>query len=62
MLRKHWLVGVTFETDLNNYCSKEIIWHFVCRACKNWWSIAASDDWKPKEMHCPHCGLKQSFE
>ena len=41
--------------------SKETIWHFVCDSCRNWWSIAAVDDWKPKELYCPHCGLKQNF-
>ena len=28
-------------------CSKETIWHFTCYDCKGWWSIAASDNWKP---------------
>jgi len=41
-----------------NY-SKETIWHFTCEFCKNWWSIAASDEWHPtteKNLYCPHCG------
>ena len=42
-----------------NY-SKEIIWHFTCYFCKGWWSIAANDDWQPKNnLYCPHCGTFQ---
>ena len=46
--------------------SKETIWHFTCKFCKGWWSIAAEDDgWSPrfdgtanrtKNLYCPHCG------
>lgn len=42
--------------------SKETIWHFVCDSCKGWWSIANSDDWKPKKLFCPHCGEPCVFE
>lgn len=35
---------------------KEIIWHFTCDHCRGWWSIAVSDDWKPKKLFCTHCG------
>lgn len=59
--RKRQIQEREFENDLNYYVSKEILWHFVCSDCKNWWSIAAVDDWKPKELYCPHCGLKQKF-
>ena len=39
---------------------KETILHFTCNMCKLWWSIAVMDDWRPKKMFCPHCGLKQT--
>jgi hypothetical protein len=42
--------------------SKETIWHFVCDSCKLWWSIASSDDWNPKQLYCPHCGIKNAIE
>jgi hypothetical protein len=48
--------------------SVEILYHFTCEECKNWWSIATEpprsrylvgkDGWRPKEMWCPHCGYK----
>jgi len=36
--------------------SKETLYHFSCPECKLWWSVANTDDWKPKRMYCPHCG------
>jgi len=42
--------------------SKETIWHFVCKECKNWWSIANSDSWHPKKLYCPHCGVINRYE
>jgi len=42
-----------------NY-SKEIIWHFICHFCKDWWSIAASEDVVFKNLYCPHCGKNQN--
>ena len=38
---------------------KEYIWHFTCVSCNGYWSIATMDEWKPKELYCPHCGKKQ---
>jgi hypothetical protein len=35
---------------------KEIIWHFSCKECKGWWSIAVMDKWQPKKLFCVHCG------
>ena len=35
---------------------KETIWHFVCKYCSGWWSIASQDAWQPKRLYCPHCG------
>ena len=39
--------------------SKETIWHFTCQSCTAWWSIAASDNWIPKKLFCPHCGKQR---
>ena len=40
--------------------SVEVLYHFTCDSCKNWWSIAMEKHgWNPKEMWCPHCGSKQ---
>lgn len=37
--------------------SVEILYHFTCERCKNWWSIAMEKTgWNPKKMWCPHCG------
>ena len=36
--------------------SKETIWHFTCKYCKGFWSIAVMDEWAPKKLFCPHCG------
>jgi hypothetical protein len=35
---------------------KETIWHFTCKICKGYWTIASMDDWIPKKLYCPHCG------
>jgi hypothetical protein len=36
--------------------STELLYHFNCGNCKNWWSYASTEDYKPYVMHCPHCG------
>ena len=41
--------------------SSEIIYHFNCSECKNWWSYATtySDEYPiTKELYCPFCGYK----
>jgi len=35
----------------------EYIWHFSCADCLGWWSIASHENYKPKKMYCPHCGV-----
>jgi DNA-directed RNA polymerase subunit RPC12/RpoP len=40
---------------------KETIWHFTCNACTGFWSIAASDEWVPTELFCPHCSSKRIY-
>ena len=44
------------NNNLVHHASCEIIWHFSCGSCSNWWSYATSDNWEPKTMKCPHCG------
>jgi hypothetical protein len=39
---------------------KETIWHFTCKACTGFWSVAASDEWVPTELFCPHCSSKRT--
>jgi hypothetical protein len=41
---------------------KETIWHFTCKACTGFWSIAASDEWVPTELYCPHCSTKRTYD
>jgi|TARA_Y100000114_G_scaffold150511_1_gene166114 hypothetical protein len=36
--------------------SIEILWHFNCGACSNWWSYATIEGYEPTKMKCPHCG------
>jgi len=40
---------------------KETIWHFTCKGCSGFWSIAASDNWVPTELYCPHCSSKRTY-
>lgn len=35
--------------------TKEIIFHFTCCQCKNWWSYAGTTSFKPQAMSCPFC-------
>jgi hypothetical protein len=40
--------------------SSEIIYHFNCGECKNWWSYASIESrysWQSSHMTCPHCGV-----
>ena len=42
----------------------EILYHFNCGDCKNWWSYASSEFnvILDKHMHCPHCGAERGLE
>ena len=41
--------------------NKEVIYHFSCEKCVNWWSYPSSDDLYENDFHdsntwfCPHC-------
>jgi transcription elongation factor Elf1 len=42
--------------------TKEILWHFTCDSCRNWWSVSAIDsNWKPRKQYCSHCGHKHEY-
>ena len=45
---------------INHTYTKELILHFNCAECMNWWSYATTDTvyQKRPEMTCPHCGHK----
>lgn len=40
----------------------EYLHHFTCSSCMGWWSIASHQNFKPKELYCPHCGTKNKFK
>ena len=40
----------------------ERIYHFSCGNCKNWWSYASTEDYKPYVMTCPHCGQMNKIQ
>jgi hypothetical protein len=41
--------------------SLERMYHFRCKACERWWSIAdAPGNPAEREWYCPWCGLHQS--
>ena len=39
--------------------NKETIWHFTCKVCHGFWSIAVMDQWRPFKLFCPHCGNRE---
>ena len=41
--------------------NKELLYHFTCEKCLNWWSYAQQADLlepykSTKPWYCPHCG------
>ena len=61
-VKKDILVG-TEDTVINMISySKETLYHFNCGDCKNWWSYASVENYKPYIMVCPHCGEMQKIE
>ena len=41
--------------------TQELLYHFNCGNCKNWWSYATTvnefSDFK-RTLYCPHCGVE----
>ena len=49
----------------NHEYSWEILYHFTCGECKNWWSIATTENryqWKQQTMTCPVCGYRTKIQ
>tara|TARA_B100000965_G_scaffold39904_1_gene29383 strand:- start:4493 stop:4666 length:174 start_codon:yes stop_codon:yes gene_type:complete len=44
------------EEPVVHKASIEILWHFNCGVCSNWWSYATVEGYEPTKMKCPHCG------
>ena len=50
--------------------SVEILYHFNCGVCKNWWSFATTPAYLKMELglpnnmeyFCPHCGADETVE
>ena len=40
---------------------KETLYHFTCKECKGWFSIATMENWIPTKLYCPHCGKLFNF-
>ena len=37
--------------------TQEVIFHFTCASCANWWSYATTSiKLEFKKITCPHCG------
>ncbi len=36
--------------------SIEVLYHFSCGKCQNWWSIGDFQSGKNNHLTCPHCG------
>ena len=37
--------------------SKELLYHFSCESCHNWWSFPSTAEirFRHKSWYCPHC-------
>lgn len=42
---------------MTHHCNIEEILHFTCDNCHNWWSASTVERYRPKQMHCPQCGV-----
>ena len=43
----------------------ELLYHFNCGECKNWWSYATTENryqWKQQAMSCPLCGYRAKIQ
>ena len=54
---------------LHHQYTCEVLYHFTCGVCENWWSYSVTPFVQPiefdagikkdEQLHCPHCGHKQ---
>jgi len=52
-------------TMKNHEYSWELLYHFNCGECKNWWSYTTTEtayQWKNQAMSCPHCGYRTTIQ
>ena len=51
---------------MNHEYTWEILFHFICAECKQWWSYAGTienrEDGLLPSMSCPHCGYKTQIK
>ena len=51
---------------MNHEYTWEILFHFICAECKQWWSYAGTienrEDVPLPSMSCPHCGYKTQIK
>jgi len=45
--------------------SREVLTHFLCKACNGWWSIGDFDvqrqQYPTSHIHCPWCGMRHKL-
>tara|TARA_R110000765_G_scaffold422760_3_gene530794 strand:+ start:2730 stop:2945 length:216 start_codon:yes stop_codon:yes gene_type:complete len=62
-------MSIKDDVDYEHSYVFEMLYHFNCGKCSNWWSYAKTPDNKAemyknivKRMYCPHCGTKGSLQ
>ena len=49
----------------NHEYAWELLYHFNCGECKNWWSYATTENryqWKQQTLSCPLCGYRAEIQ
>ena len=49
----------------NHEYAWELLYHFNCGECKNWWSYATTENryqWKQQTLSCPLCGYRAKIQ
>ena len=42
--------------------SKEVLVHYRCNVCQQWWTIGDDDPEEREYIYCPNCGSLNSTE
>ena len=63
-LKPHWNI---YGSTMTHKYTIEMLFHFTCSQCKNWWSIALMHDkamnvYPEGKSYCPHCGKESITE